>query len=291
MEKQVLYEKVGGVAKIWLNRPEKRNMFTRVLMDQLAEALDESEKDPEVRVVILQGKGDDFCAGYDHSDSEAIIANDGNVVPWDLRRLDSQSDYKYYMRFFNHKKPIICGVKGEVIGNGVWVACFCDLIVAGTDTKFNDLEYACGLNYSDGFPIWYWKMPANIAMEFALTSYPIDARKGLAYGLFNHVVEPDKVDETCMKLASRMLRLNPYTLAIQHEIGTLAYELKGMTHILPFAQEALNAAITITHNPQSDMYWNNSKINGKESQPKLFWKMIHDLEEGDDWTIEDAMLP
>lgn len=285
MTDSIIYEKVGAVAKIWFNRPERRNMFNRLLMDQLSEALDAAESDREVRVIVLQGKGKDFCAGYDHSNPEAIIAAEGEVVPFEARRLDTDSDFKYYSRFFDIKKPIICGIRGEVIGQAVWITMLCDCVIAGSDTNFNDLEYPAGLNYSDGFPIWYWKMPMNIAMEFALTGYPIDAETGHRYGLFNRVVEPEKVDEACMKLASRMLRLNPYTLEIQHEMGRLAYELKGMKHILPIAKEALNASITMTRNPRSDTYWNNAKVNGSESQPKLFWQMIEDLKKGDDWII------
>lgn len=128
----------------------------------------------------------------------------------------------------------------------------------------------------------------NIAMEFALTGYPIDAKTGLRYGLFNHVVEVDKVDETCMKIASRMLRLNPYTLAIQHEIGQLAHELQGMRHIIPLAKESYNCSTTITSTPESDEHWRWGQEHGMEEMSNHFYRMMDNLRDQDDWNIEDV---
>lgn len=282
---EILYEKVGQAAKIWLNRPEKRNMFNKAMLNQFADALQDAQKDQNIRVIVIQGVGKDFCAGFDHGDPEAIIAAEGEVIPFELRRIDTQNDVDYWFKLFDCNKPIICGIKGEVLGPGIWITMFADCVIAGKDTDMNNLELAAGLNYTDPFPIFFWKMPMNIAMEFALTSYPIDAERGQKCGLFNYVVEPEKVDEASMKLASRMLRMNPYTLEMHHEIGKFAHELKGMRHVMPLAKEACNAAVTITHNPASDAYWNNAKINGSASQPALFWKMIEDVKSGDDWTI------
>ena len=287
MSKPILYEKVGQVAKIWLNRPERNNAVTKEMLDLLAQYLKEASDDDEIRVIVLQGKGENFCCSYDHGDSECIIASGkDHIVPFFDRRKDTQNDVDYYFRnFFDHRKPIICGVRGDVMGCGTWFTLFSDCVIAGSDTEFHALEYAIGLNYSEPFPVQYWKLPMNIAMEYALTGYPITAQQGHMWGLYNHVVEPDKVDEACMKLASRMLRLNPYTLSIQHDIGTYAYELKGIRHIMPIAKEGINAALTITSNPGSDAYWNYSSNHTPEEHHAWFHKQMDDLRKEDDWEI------
>lgn len=285
MSEPIIYEKVGQVAKIWLNRPEHGNTFTKKMLNQFEAALKQAEDDKDIRVIVLQGKGEHFNRGYDHSDSECILAAEGDVVPFEVRRRDTQNDVKYYFQLFDHTKPIIAGVRGDVMGSGVWLTVMSDCVIASTDTMFNNLEYAIGLNYSEPFPLQYWKLPMNIAMEFALTGYPMDAQTGHMYGLFNHVVEPDKVDEACMKLAHRMLRLAPYTLAMQHEIGTFAYELKGFKHIMPLAKAGIDAGLTITSTPESEEYWGYAKKHGKEALPGHFRELIDKLQSEDDWTI------
>ena len=287
-EQHVIYEKCGPVAKLWLNRPEKNNLVTRRMLDQLQDALHDAENDLDIRVIVMEGKGDAFTSGYDHSDNEAIIAADGEVVPHELRRLDNYKDFDYYFQFFNCKKPIIAGLKGVVSGPGIWFMLMADVLVAAEDVEIHNLEYAFGLNYSEPFPFQYWKLPQNIAMEFALTGYPISVKQAHQWGMINHVVPKDEVDNACMKLASRMCRLNPYSLSMQHEIGTFVQELKGFKHIRPVAREAMNTSITFTSNPGSDAYWATAREKGREALPALFWQLVEDLKKQDDWDLGDV---
>lgn len=285
MGEYIIYEQVGAIAKIWLNRPEMANCFNKKMLDQFAAAIQKANFDDEIRVIVLQGKGENFCSGYDHSDPECILAAEGEVVPFDLRRKDTQNDVDYYFKLFDCRKPIITGLRGDVMGSGVWLAFFSDCLIAGEDTLLHNLEYATGLNFSEPFPLQYWKLPMNIAMEFGLTGYPMNAQQGHTWGMFNHVVAPDKVDEACMKLAHRMLRLNPYTLSIQHAIGTHAYELQGFRHIMPLAKEGINAALTITSSPASEEHWQYAKEHDLSEMPARFAKLIEDVKGADDWEI------
>lgn len=286
MNDTILYEKVGAIAKIWLNRPERRNTFTKKMTDEFAEALDCADKDPEVRVIIIQAKGKDFNCSYDHGDPEVILAAGEEEITYDMRRKDTEHDINFWFKVFDIKKPVITGIQGECLACGVWIAQLSDVLVASTDINFHAMEFSFGGNATEILPLYYWKLPMNIAMEFALTGNPIDAEAGYRYGLFNHVVEPDKIDETCMKLANRMLRLHPFTLNIHHEIGMQAYEVQGMRQILPLAKEAYNVANTAHSSEMAAQHWEYGRIHGLDKLNDHFMELMDQFKTLD--PIEDV---
>jgi enoyl-CoA hydratase/carnithine racemase len=285
-EQAIIYEKAEHIAKITLNRPHRGNAFTGEMCQQFKTALDTAKWDNDVRVVVILANGKDFCTGYDHADNSVILASEGDVVPFELRRPDTQHDVEFWSSIYHLKKPVIAGVHGEIVGCGVWMTQFCDCLVAGEDTELHNLEYSIGLNYSDLFPLMHWKLPMNIAREFAYTGYPITAETGLRYGLFNHVVPVDKVEVATMRLAHRMTRMAPYTLTMQKQIADLAHEMQGYSNIMPLAQEAINVALTFTHTDESDAYWRFGKEHTPDELMVHFHELMDSLRTADDWELD-----
>ena len=104
----LLYEKKGMIAKIIINRPEKRNALNSAVIHGIDEALKQAAEDPKVRVVILGGAGEKaFTAGFDLK--EAMEHNITGVVE---RRKDTSEEIKFFMRMWNFPKPIVAAIQG-----------------------------------------------------------------------------------------------------------------------------------------------------------------------------------
>lgn len=286
-EQAILYEKAEGIAKITLNRPHRSNAFTGEMCQQFKAALDDAKWDNDVRVVVILAAGKNFCGGYDHADNSVILASEGGVVPFEIRRPDTQHDVEFWSSIYHLKKPVIAGIHGEVVGCGIWLTQFCDCVIAAEDTDLHNLEYAIGLNYSDLFPLMHWKLPMNIAKEFAFTGYPITAEVGLRYGLFNHVVPVDQVETAAMRLAHRMTRMAPYTLTMQKAIADSAYEMQGFSNIMPLAQEGINVALTFTHTKESDAYWRYGEEHTPDELNAHFHELMDGLRSAEDYKLYD----
>jgi enoyl-CoA hydratase len=172
----------------------------------LDDAIDRASKDDDVRVIIIAANGDDFCCGFDVGDPESSLnANEEGEVTWDYRRANTQEEIDLFMKIFNLKKPVIGAVQGTSLGGGWLIAMCCDCLIASEDAVFSNAELALGLSYTIYLPFDAWKLPMNIAMEKALTGYPITAEEGLRYGLFNRVVPRAELEDAAFKFASRMV--------------------------------------------------------------------------------------
>src|SRR4029079_3734585 len=108
----VEYAAAAGIARITLNRPEKRNAITREMMSALRDALQQSAEDSAVRVLLIRGVGKDFCAGLDLSEV-LKSAEDGNEALASARRLGD-----LYIAMRRHPKPIVAAVHGRALGGG-----------------------------------------------------------------------------------------------------------------------------------------------------------------------------
>ena len=211
----VLYEKADNVAKITLNRPEKRNAQNYQMIIELDEAMKEAERDEEVRVIVLAGAGPSFSSGHDMSG----MAPEGGMAAW---RMGSEGHRKFEQDIFvdkclyirNLPKPTIAQVHGYCIAAGVMLACMCDLIVAADDAQFSNpvsrLFAASGVELL----IEPWEMGVRKAKEFLFTGDFIDAREAHRLGMVNRVVPKDKLEEEVMELAKKIALMPPLALSL-----------------------------------------------------------------------------
>ena len=279
---QVLYERDGAIAKIWLNRPDYGNRISRELFLALDEAVDKAIKDKEVRVVIIGGKGENFCCGFDVGDPEASLNNnEAGTVLWEDRRENTQEEIDLFLKIFNMRKPVIGATQGRTLGGGYFLAMMCDCLIAAENTVYDNTEFALGMSYTMYTPFDAWKIPMNIAKEKAFTGSPITAQEGLRFGLFNKVVPVDRLDEAATKLAKKMLRLSPYTLTIHKEIYKQAYDLMGIQHVVPFAKETFNIGMELPGTPENQAMWEHGRKHGPQAMVDLFEQKLAQIAKED----------
>lgn len=205
---KVLYEKRGAIAYITLNRPDKRNAIDTETDDLLYEAWTSFREDPEVRLAILTGTGDQaFCAGADlatHVDGW-LGAGPG------LGRGELPRGFAGGITRGLHRtnKPIIAALNGWVIGGGIELALACDIRVAADDIQFGFFHMRRGMHFADGGIVRLVNTcGVGIAMELELMGEPITAQRALECHLVNRLVPRDRLMAEVEDMAAKILR-NP----------------------------------------------------------------------------------
>src|ERR1700722_10905057 len=141
-EEAVVYEVVGHVATITINRPEVGNAQNTAVIDGIDHFLDVADADDKVRVVVLAGAGKHFSAGHD---LKALVVGD-SADPWEAMRETPEGKFRheqtmYYercKRLYSFRKPTIARVQGATVVAGLMLACMCDLIMAADDATFSN---------------------------------------------------------------------------------------------------------------------------------------------------------
>lgn len=190
----ISYRSESGVAIITIDRPEKRNAFTKDMCDDLRNAFARFQESDD-RVAILCGTGSVFTAGADLNDPPD---NFWKLVPGVGIELD---------------KPIIAAVSGPVIGMGVAIVAFCDLCVAAEDTRFIYPEAKVGVAMGL-IASMACRIPYKIANELMLVGEPIDAARAQAAGMINWVAPAGKHLEFAREVAGRMTQNAPLVMGM-----------------------------------------------------------------------------
>jgi enoyl-CoA hydratase len=216
-EPAVLYEKSGGVATVTMNRPDVRNAINPEMLCRLADAWQDVNDDPEVRVAILTGAGDKaFCAG---ADLDRLVRMMQGLRPpeteYDERiKADYTIIYKGLLRNYQVNKPIIAAVRGFCVAGGTEILSCTDIRIAGDDARFGLAEVKWSLFPMGGSTV---RLPRQIsycnAMEILLTGEQLSAERALQMGLINKVVQPNQVMPEAQRYADVINSNGP--LAVQ----------------------------------------------------------------------------
>lgn len=210
----VLVERHDAVMTITINRPEARNACNQAVATGIGDALDAADNDPEVRVVIVTGAGDQsFCAGADLkavSRGESIAHADRSRAGWGFAGLVSHPI----------SKPMIAAVNGTALGGGTEIALACDIVVAADIASFGLPEVKRGLAAAAGGMFRLpQQVPHKIAMEMMLTGEPIDAARAKDLGLVNHVVPRAELMAKAMAIAGLIAANAPLSVQASKRIA------------------------------------------------------------------------
>ncbi len=234
----VLYEVKDHVAKITLNRPEKRNALNHALWDDLSTAFDQADADPEVRVVILGGAGMAFCSGWDLKESYYISIPEG-YDKWTtgnaLRTLRGISER--YLKIMNFPKPTIARVHGYCLAAGCYLQMLCDMAVAAEDATFG---HPVGQGGVDSMPLWVTLLGLRKAKEILMARQFFNGKEAAQMGLVNRAVPADKLDEEVWKLAQGMAEVNPDGIMFLKEALNTHAEILGRGAVFAYHRQ-LNA--------------------------------------------------
>ena len=199
----LLYDVADHVARITINRPERRNALSWTVMNELRAAMAAAKADDEVRVVVLTGAGDKaFCAGADLTG----MAEGAGFV--DLHHARGELAH-LFREMYELGKPTIARVRGYALAGGFGLALACDLVVAADDAQFGTPEIDVGLwPFMITVPL-VRAMPPKKALELMLTGRRVDAVEAERIGFVTRVVPVDELDAATDTLASTLAAKSP----------------------------------------------------------------------------------
>lgn len=232
----IIYEKMDGIARITINRPEKRNAFRPETVHELYNAFADAHEDAEVGVILLTGYGPAkdgkyaFCSGGDQSirGDKGYVGSDG--VPR-LNILDVQKQIR------SIPKPVIALVAGYAIGGGHVLHVICDMTIAADNAIFGQTGPQVG-SFDGGYGASYLArlVGQKKAREIWYLCRQYGAKEALEMGLVNKVVPVDKLEDEGVQWAKEILEKSP--LAIRLLKSAFNAELDGQTGIQELAGNA-----------------------------------------------------
>jgi enoyl-CoA hydratase/carnithine racemase len=190
-----------GIATITLNRPEKLNAFTPVMQREIVQALDATDADDRVRVVVFTGAGRGFCAGADLSGGLAA-ANPAESAADFAGSLPRDGGGVVSLRIAGSLKPVIAAINGAAVGVGLTMTLPMDIRIAARSARFA-LPYARRGIAPEAASSWFLPRVVGIsrAMDWALSGRLFGADEALTGGLVSAIVDDELLAETALGLA------------------------------------------------------------------------------------------
>ncbi|HWB10802.1 MAG TPA: enoyl-CoA hydratase [Pirellulales bacterium] len=203
---ELLIDVAHGVARLTLNRPQRRNALSEALLEQLAASLAYVAGDNQVRAVVLAANGPVFCSGHDltemigrsHGEYHDLFARCSGVMQ-QLRRLP---------------QPVVARVQGTATAAGCQLVAACDLVVASETATFATPGVKIGLFCATPMVPLVRAVPAKPALEMLLTGEPISAARAYELGLVNRVVPEAELDAAVAALVNPILAASPLVIRL-----------------------------------------------------------------------------
>lgn len=236
---QIRVDLDGPTAWIVLNRPDKVNALSQEMLRELSEALDLTATDKDVKVLIIRGEGRGFTSGYDISNREhrsdpVDIADD---------ELAMQRNLEYFLKIWEHPKPVIAAVHGVCLGGGTQLATFCDLTVVADDAQIGGPKLPLGGGYL--MPLWvpFVSLKRIKYLSFVAGS-TINGVQAADWGWATYSVPPAELLENVAGLARRIAHTGSSTLRLKKKALNTATQMmvdpRGLAHLAAQANSMLH---------------------------------------------------
>lgn len=207
----------SSVRHVFLDRPEKANALTSSHLEKLRADFATLHDDPQVRVVVLAGKGKTFCGGADVTELEALTAETAGAFV--------EKIHKVCAAIRELPVPVVAQLHGAVIGAGLEIAAACDLRVAAEGTKFSMPEVRLGIPSVVEAALLPRLMGSGRAAWLVLTGEAIDARRALEWGLV------EEIGDSAERLVQRLLAADKEALRVQKQLLQLWDEASLATSV------------------------------------------------------------
>ena len=203
--RNLTYERDEHVVVLTYDRPEQRNAISREMNAELHDAWRSFRDDPEAFVLVITGRGEAFCAGWDLADAAETTLEDWDEFRTHLHNSPGDCGYTRRADVF---KPVIAAVNGWAVAAGLENALLADIRIADENAVFGALERRWNIVAGDGMTV---RLPLVVgwgrAMEMIVTGRPVGADEALKIGLANEVVPRGKALERALELAHELSRL------------------------------------------------------------------------------------
>jgi methylglutaconyl-CoA hydratase len=220
----LLYRLENGIARITLNRPEKRNALNTELIASLRQALERSADDPNVRVVLITGTGKDFCAGLDLKELDK-----GNTASIEEHEATARKLADVFLAIRKHPRPVIAAIRGRALGGGAGIATASDLILAAESAAFGYPEIKIGFVPAMVAALLKRTVTEKRMFEMFATGEFVTAQEAHAAGMVNRIFRDIDFEDCVNAYAERMAEKSATALSLTKK---LLYETDGM----PFEQ-------------------------------------------------------
>jgi methylglutaconyl-CoA hydratase len=218
--KSVVYSVEGSVARIVLNRPEKRNALNDALIAEIKVALRKASSDEQVRVIVVSGAGKDFCSGADLSALQKIA---GASVAENSE--DARSLLDLFLLIRQIPVPVVAAVTGRALAGGCGLASACDLVLASASARFGYPEVRIGFVPAMVMAILRRNVSEKRAFELITRGEEISAQQAKEFGLVNQVFSDETFADGVDRYVKKFEGLSKQAISLTK---TLLYQIDGL---------------------------------------------------------------
>lgn len=220
-DQTVLYTVEGAVARITLNRPEKRNALNDAVIAGVKDGLKQAAKDERVRVVVISGAGKDFCSGADLSALQKIAGASVAENSEDARLL-----LELFLLIRQLPVPVVAAVTGRALAGGCGLATACDIVLAASSARFGYPEVKIGFVPAMVMAILRRNVSEKRAFELITRGAEIGADQAKMFGLVNHVFPEESFAADVNQYLSGFENMSASAISLTK---TLLYQMDGMS--------------------------------------------------------------
>jgi len=265
----VLYSTDGPLAWLKLNRPDKLNAVNPDMIAGMNRALDKAEADDQVRVILVEGAGRAFSAGFD---LDMGVGDElENASPEQLReimRRELRHDFDIIMRFWDSPKITIAVTHGYCLGSAMEIALACDLTISSSDCRFGAPEVQFGSGIVALLLPWF--CGPKRAKELLLTGTDkVSAAQAEAWGLVNRLAEPEGLHAAAREMAMSIALNDRLAVQLTKQAINSSFDTAGMRKALLAALE-LDVEIESTETPESKAF--NDIMNRDGIRAAIEWR-------------------
>jgi enoyl-CoA hydratase len=257
----ITFEVKDSIARITLNRPDKRNAISPQLSREVGEALVEADDLKDVNVIVLAGAGKDFCAGYDLGAAYGGKADiTEGIDHTQYRTLNATFDddcwqveqsTKAYLTLFDIHKPVIGKIHGNCLAGGTDLALMCDILVAAEDARIG--FPAARANGQPAANMWLYHLGPQWAKRMLMTGDSLTGADAARLGLVLDAFPADRLDAEVNELARRMACIDSELLAAHKRVINTALELGGARTVQRMAAE-IDARAHLSQGPRRTQF-------------------------------------
>ncbi len=229
----LLVERIDRVARITINRPERRNAMSRALQGELIDAVEAAGQDSQIHAVIIRGAGKSFCSGYDVTPSDEAGHGAAAQISLPRRAVETVSMARGWSRIWNAPVSVIAQVHGACLAGGTDLALHCDLIVTADDATIGYPALRMG-----GTPptnMWLYHVGPQWAKRLLFTGDTFTGRFAEKIGFALEAVAAAQLDEHVLELAARIGAMGRDIVAINKHVLNRGIDLMGRAILQDFS--------------------------------------------------------